>query len=160
VEFKLKWFGKNLEKKLSRHSERSLSAGAGHSPGEAQEAAQKMICAVISEVMVGPTVREMADATAPEGTDDGSSRTAAMREALVRSFRTQASDIWRLEFKRVERANETDPGLLRELFKRIDRDGSGTLERDEIRLISSELGKELSEAELDEAMRSVHASVG
>ena len=76
---------------------------------------------------------------------------------LVVVARHQTAEVWRLQRRAVERANETDPELLAELFTRIDKDGSGSLEREEIALMSLELGKPLSEPELDEAMAEMDA---
>ena len=42
---------------------------------------------------------------------------------------------------------------LREVFRKVDKDGSGGLERQEISLLANELGKKLSKRELDEAMK-------
>ena len=43
------------------------------------------------------------------------------------------------------------------LFRNIDEDGSGTLDRDEVAKLSHNLGKALTAAELDEAMKSMDA---
>ena len=45
-----------------------------------------------------------------------------------------------------------DPNGLAQLFAHIDIDGSGTLEREEIAEMTKELGKRLTERELDLAM--------
>ena len=45
-----------------------------------------------------------------------------------------------------------DPNGVAQLFAHIDIDGSGTLEREEIAEMTKELGKQLTERELDLAM--------
>lgn len=42
---------------------------------------------------------------------------------------------------------------LRDCFESIDKDGSGTIERDEIAALAADMGRPMKEWELDEAMR-------
>jgi hypothetical protein len=140
MDFKLKYFAKNLEKRLNRHS------------GDVADVAAA-ISAVVAEEMPR-TLDELATVAGKQG---GTARGRALSSQLIAAALDQTAEVWRIRRRAAVRVSETDPELLADLFNKIDTDGSGYLDRDEIAQLSIELGKPLSEAELDDAMLSMDA---
>ena len=142
VEFKLAYFANNLEKKLCRHAEDATSVAAA-------------ISAVVAEE-VPRTTAELVRASS-KGQDHATARGRALVSQLVAAALDETADVWRIRRRAAVRVSETDPELLADLFNKIDIDGSGELERGEIAQMSAELGRPLSDKELDAAMRSMDA---
>lgn len=140
LDFKLKYFAKNLEKRLNRHS------------GYVAE-----VAAAISAVVADEAPRALDELATVASKQGGASRARALSSQLIAAALDQTTEMWRIRRRAAVRVNETDPELLAELFNKIDTDGSGLLDRDEIAQLSRDLGKPLSEAELDDAMLSMDA---
>ena len=140
MEFKLRYFSKNLEKRLTRSGS-----------GVAEVAAA--ISAVVAEEMPR-TVDELASVAGKAG---GTARGRTLTSQLIAAALDQTAEVWRIRRRAAVRVSETDPELLADLFNKIDTDGSGFLDREEIAQLSVELGKPLTEAELDKAMLSMDA---
>lgn len=140
LDFKLKYLAKNLQKRLNRHS------------GDVAE-----VAAAVSAVVADEVPRTLDDLATVASKQGGTSRARALSSQLIAAALDQTAEIWRIRRRAAVRVNETDPELLAELFNKIDTDGSGYLDREEIAQLSEELGKPLSKAELDDAMHSMDA---
>ena len=126
----------------SRHAEDAASVAAA-------------ISAVVAEE-VPRTTAELVSASS-KGQDHATARGRALVSQLVAAALDETADVWRIRRRAAVRVSETDPELLADLFNKIDIDGSGELERGEIAQMSAELGRPLSDKELDAAMRSMDA---